>query len=476
MTDHFPDISPRDSKYKQVDSSRTTFFVVIAGIGLAIAHVAIAYPGIMTYDSKTQYVQAVSGIFGDWHPPVMAVLWRGLLTISDAGTGFLFLHVAFYWASLIIMAAALTKCGYRVANWVPLAIGLLPSTYLLTTFIHKDVGFSVSLTLAFSLVFLQRVTGRSLTLRDTLILVPLLSYAVLVRTNGILAVAPLSLYAWWPALYKSRRFLPYAAAITAFALVISIPVSTVVNRYVFDAKNEKAIGSLVLFDLAGVAYFSGNPNVFPSPRPSADAINRCYESYYWDSLNAGECARSVGFSNGTKTFVKAKALPAAILHHPLAYAAHKLSHFNQELFAFTRSRDWVWGINPAFQNLPKGRIEDFTIKAIDRFLDVPPLVPAVSFSIVTACLLLCLRYRSESALIEASAFLSLSAVIYTIGFLLIGVASVYRYQQYLMTAAPLSILFLILGLPSYGRKSATTILASVFVISMFCVGASRLIL
>ena len=50
------------------------------------------YPGQVRLDAVISYTQAVSGIYGDWHPPVMAATWRLILSIDNTlfgpgGTG-----------------------------------------------------------------------------------------------------------------------------------------------------------------------------------------------------------------------------------------------------------------------------------------------------------------------------------------------------------------------------------------------------
>jgi hypothetical protein len=45
---------------------------VLVGI---IVTVAIFYPGYLSPDSLVQLSQGRSGVFNDWHPPVMSWLW-----------------------------------------------------------------------------------------------------------------------------------------------------------------------------------------------------------------------------------------------------------------------------------------------------------------------------------------------------------------------------------------------------------------
>jgi hypothetical protein len=56
----------------------------------AVAVWAVFHPGLMSVDSIGQYKQAVTGIFNDWHPPLMAVLLRAVLSLGG-GLGLIML-------------------------------------------------------------------------------------------------------------------------------------------------------------------------------------------------------------------------------------------------------------------------------------------------------------------------------------------------------------------------------------------------
>ena len=49
-------------------------------LGFATSLLAF-YPGVMTYDSESQFFQARHFEFGDWHPPIMALIWSGIHAI-----------------------------------------------------------------------------------------------------------------------------------------------------------------------------------------------------------------------------------------------------------------------------------------------------------------------------------------------------------------------------------------------------------
>src|SRR3974377_2173034 len=60
----------------------------------------IGYSGVVVYDSRVQYAQAVTGHFFDTHPPIMAWVWSILrLGLGGRGARFL-LPLLCLWAGL----------------------------------------------------------------------------------------------------------------------------------------------------------------------------------------------------------------------------------------------------------------------------------------------------------------------------------------------------------------------------------------
>ena len=54
----------------------TIIRVVAAILAVAWAGLAVyAYPGYLSFDSGWQLREARTGVFSDWHPPVMAAIW-----------------------------------------------------------------------------------------------------------------------------------------------------------------------------------------------------------------------------------------------------------------------------------------------------------------------------------------------------------------------------------------------------------------
>lgn len=99
-------------------ASRPARYPLIAAAALLLASLVVFAPGVAEYDSVEQFRQVLSGRYDDWHPPVMAWLWRRLLPFGDGATPLLVLQLTGYWLGLGLIAGALARIGRPTAGWM----------------------------------------------------------------------------------------------------------------------------------------------------------------------------------------------------------------------------------------------------------------------------------------------------------------------------------------------------------------------
>src|SRR5260370_15822462 len=89
-------------------------------LGIALT-IACFYPGYMSPDSVEQFAQARSGLFTDWHPPIMSLLWRLADKLLPGPFGMLLLDNLLFWPGMALIC-------YRCLGWagapVTIALGL----------------------------------------------------------------------------------------------------------------------------------------------------------------------------------------------------------------------------------------------------------------------------------------------------------------------------------------------------------------
>jgi hypothetical protein len=94
------------------------YAIVFAAWALLFAY---AHPGLLGVDSIYQLVQARSGVYGNWHPPMMAVIWSVLDRIVAGPLLMFVLQTALFAAGLYLLARR---------YWAPLPASIVAASML----------------------------------------------------------------------------------------------------------------------------------------------------------------------------------------------------------------------------------------------------------------------------------------------------------------------------------------------------------
>lgn len=314
-------------------------FTLVAIFGQAL----IDYPGNHTFDTDDQLHQAITGSFNDWHPPIMAYAWRVLILLTGQPSSLFLLQLICYWGAFGLISNALVRTGNKKIAVFVLLIGLFPVFVYINGLIIKDSQMGASFLASFALIFWYRIQERRPPFAIGVVAVLLLIYGTLVRSNSVFALGPLLIY-----FFSTRYNFSYVKTIllTVPIALSGIFLSLSVNSTLPGVAKTQPIRSLQIFDLIGIARYSGDVTAISEILPlTAAEISRCYTAYWWDSVSPwGTCpAFSAKFMNTDykKILSERDVYPAsqrltpmwisAIIHHPAAYAQHRIRHFNAEL-------------------------------------------------------------------------------------------------------------------------------------------------
>jgi hypothetical protein len=399
---------------------------------LCLINVVSRYPGIPNFDSDAQYAQAVSRQFTDWHPPIMAWLWSGLRYFVY-GSGLLFaLHVSLYWFGFGLIALTLMRIGSPIAAWAVVGVGLLPPILMMNIQIHKDVGLAVTLLSSFAIVFWYRARGQPVNLAAGACAFILLTYGCLVRANAVFAVPPLLIYMFYPSLiHRLGWFIGSYIALAVFA----VAATGVFNTHVIGAQPNTPIRSLQIFDLAGIAFYSGDVSIFGSDKQiDSKLLSRCYTPVFWDPLAGREIRDCLALRPVRNSETASKWL-LAIPKHPIAYIRHRVNHFNAELGSVLPRHHPDDAKYNWLRFVDKGPT---TVKewAIDLVRYSAPFRPWFCF--VAGFVILWIYFsgnQSRALALDAAVFcLTVSGLAYMGAYLVVGVSSEFRYQYWAMIA------------------------------------------
>lgn len=424
--------------------TRHRLFPLLPFAALALAAVlqAAAYwPGVMTWDAIRQYGEALSGQYDDWHPPAMDWLWRQLIPLHAGPAPMLVVQLALFWGGFAGLAAWARRAR-RGGLAITLALfAVLPIPLALMGAVLKDCLMAGALLAATALLaWAPERRGRAIRAPALALLIG----AATLRFNALPACLPLALALLPAAWRRGPARLGVALLLSAALLAAALPVA---NRLLRAAPSGVGL-SLVIFDLAGITYHSG-VDVFPEiDVQHRVAVNaRCYSPVKWDRYAWwSPAACPIQFEDIADAFDDAGESPyrhwlAAIAAHPIAYAAHRLAHFNintrflvhdeVERAAQIESAPNDWGYTVA----PNVLLD--AIDALALWSGRTPLGwPVCWLAVALGALIVAPACATRRLIVPVA----LSALLYGLGYLPASVAAELRYHLWTMLGAGIAAL------------------------------------
>ena len=373
---------------KEINSLYLLYMSILFGV----INFFIRYPGKLNPDSIKQLQEAILGSYTDWHPPIMSIIWRELLPLGDATIVMLILQISIYWLGIYLFAIYLYRNGYKKASIFILFSGFTPIALKYSGVILKDSLMTSLFIVAFGLA-----TFKDNRLRYLGLIVGFI--AMLMRANAIFAYSPLVIFVFREKL-SIIKYLLYALIISA----ILIPISMYINHNIFQAKKTGVERSLQIYDLVGTAYFSNDTSILPV---NIQNLSKCYTPLYWDTIATKRCDYT--FSKLDNSITKEWIL--GISKHPIAYLKHRLNHFNYEIFFLVPPIQQCVEA-PEGHDCPRSLISDFITK--NAFL----------WPITWLILGVVMLFWNLNSI---SKVLVISALLYGFAYLVVGVASHFRY-------------------------------------------------
>jgi hypothetical protein len=412
--------------------SHRAVIVVILSIFLATGLVLSFWPGIMTWDAITQYDQASGGYLEDWHPPVMAWIWRQFIPLLPGPGSMFLLQLLFYSAGFTLIAGwALARKRYGLA--IALAAGALsPITMGLMAAVLKDCLMLGALLAATGLFLWSGHDRRRWTRAISIIL---LLFASTLRFNAFLACFPIATALMPHAVRRTRARL---AATALAAMAASLLATPLANR-LLNAQPSGVELSLIIFDLGGITERSG-VNAFPPLRVNdpVAANHHCYGSDKWDyysSWSTRPCA--ITFDKVQASFEASGTNPiafwvGAIVAHPIAYFEHRLDHLNINAlflirFPLTSSvpkqipNIWNYSVQPNFA-------QAIVDKATLIHANTPLGWPVCWLALAVSTLVIGYHLPSKGLIVPIAS----SALAYGLGYAVLSVSSEFRYHLWTM--------------------------------------------
>ena len=427
-----PNLAPAPSRWPL---KCLPFLPLIGGLGLSLLY----WPGLMTWDSIRQYDQALSGHFDDWHPPMMEWVWRGMTVLWPGPAPMLILQLGLYSAGIAGLAIwALRRARPGLATAL-CASTLLPLPAALMGEVIKDSQMTAALMLAAALALLS-AGGRPRWMRIVAVLLGV--FAATLRFNAFPAVVPILLVAAGPWIRASRLRMAATALVSSLALLAVMPLT---NKLLHAERSDVEL-SLVIFDLAGITRHTGI-DVFPplTEDDSAQTLSRCYSPVKWDTFSWWvEPLCPIDFYQIQEVFQQHGGSPyvylaGQIVRHPVAYAEHRLEHWNIATRFIVpndieRPLPRAGAPNSWGYKVGGGPLFDALDRAAVAYGRGPPGWPWCSIAL-TLGLLVAARGLPSALAIR---MLAGSGLLYALSYLLVSVAAELRYYLWTMLTTVLA--------------------------------------
>jgi hypothetical protein len=424
--------------------------VLLAALLLAVASAVLVWPGVAAYDAVTQFTQAITGRYDDWHPPIMARLWSLFLKAGAWGTApMLLLQLALFWSGLGMLAVALRRAGAPVAGWCALAVGLLPPVIDWMVVVDKDCQMIAAMVCAVGVLALIRIGRQAAPIWAGAIVAMLLIYAWLLRANAVFAVMPLAFV--WVGWFGIRRRWVRAALLLA-ATLAAIGVSGPINHRLLGADRSGVQYTLPIFDLAGISHrthLAAMPGLSPADWSRAERLH-CATPFYWDPfadpVRCGPMGNAlVSDEEGPPPLFRNWI--TEIVAHPLAYAGHRAAHLNATLRIATPPDEHSAAAPFATpENLYDiGSKATPLTRALGRIAGLAEQTPIGAPAVWLVALLAIggvLLGTPRQPPRDLALSLILSATLMTASFAIVSIASDLRYHLWLITATGLSVVLL----------------------------------
>jgi hypothetical protein len=311
-------------------------------VGGWLVFLVYCFPGYMSYDSGVQLEQA-RGLepMTNWHPPVMALVWR----LCDAiVAGSLLMLVIQSGALLVGMYLILRRpLSERGAALAAVLILLSPPVIPPMGVIWKDSQMAGFLMLGIAVLARQ-------TRMSTVAGCALIWLGAAQRHNAAAATLPIIvlLFVWRDGITGWKRYA------IASGVWLAITISAAMANSVLADQKEDVFASLTMNDIAGVINFehgytdaeirADGPGVLWLEH--SDLRERTRKMYSpvmtWLDTTGGDTRIFRYPKTAEESAGVAKAWRTMIVRHPVAYLRHRLAVFLAELRITSREAFYIW--------------------------------------------------------------------------------------------------------------------------------------
>jgi hypothetical protein len=447
-----------------------SFFAALLGIII----ISLAYyPGLMSADSIVQLAIARNANYGEWHPPIMSLVWRYLDHLIPGPFPMMLFHNLMFWSGLALLNHTLFRSMWAKIFGV-LVFGLYPAYLALLGTVWKDVGMGCSYVLFVALTLRGREKGAPWDFVGALMC---LFYGTAVRHNALSALFPLLFWWAWCLPKRINRFSasPYSllqriGVAVSIALVFNLSFivgDKVLQNTLVVKKNTYYINpnlqAVLLFDLSAISVRTGKITMPPfelASRPNL-TLNDIRDRYFPSSVNpllsltfTADNSPHFQFTNDATEASELKSLWfQTMINNPRAYLSHRW-HVFKSLIGLTGDPvcyPYHGGVDPNSLGVSfhAGRVNHWVTKILARVNNTLMFRGWFYVAVIPVIILLVVGLgRSEKVAIIC---LGASGLLYLGPYFFIAGSCDFRYYWWTVVAVGLMVMFLLSSRPVFPR-------------------------
>ena len=431
---------------------------------------AVNLPGHLEFDSIRQLLEGRSGVYSNWHPPIMSWLLGIADDIHPGAAAFVIFDVVMAFGGILALVWVVERPSWYLVPAAAVAMPL-PQLFLFPAIVWKDVLLAASCLVGFAFLAQAAVCWRHTTIRFVLLAgsAIFIALAVLARQNGavILPCAAVAL-----GTVAARRSNYRVGLVFGGGFFFASALLVLGTNAVLQQRASKALGpveqfeDLQLYDIAGM--LSQRPELKlslleqESPR-LANRLQtvgpRLYTPVGHDRLTNDAEIRSFIIASVSVVNRQWREL---ILSRPLTYLAVRARDFGW-LFLSQHPNEcltYAVGVIGPVADLKAARLA-FRYDARDRWLDedyaaLLIATPAFSHPVFAAAGLFCLVFlllRRRPADL-AIAGLLVATLLYTLSYFVIAISCQYRYLYVIDLSAIAASLYVLADMRRHHSVSA----------------------
>lgn len=302
-------------------------------LGLFLLNLLLFGPGFPVPDSQTQYQQALSGIYNDHHPVMMAFVWHHLNKICPGFWSMYLIQITLLYLGLyIIWQTAENFIDFKKKPWALCLIFLLPwwpQILLYAIQIQKDNHFTFSyLVVAGSLAYYTFKEIRITPLGFILLLL-LLIYGTSVKYQAQFCLPILSVWLGGLLLRNKPLFTRLGSGIIV-TLAVYMNIWSIHTALIPETHKSDAWQYVKLFDLAAISRSLDQDLIPPANKTTFYTFDKLKTRFQPNAVDPYVFAPDAILTKHTTTQEQAQLWYEwyqAVTQHPLLYLQHRFRNF-----------------------------------------------------------------------------------------------------------------------------------------------------